>query len=78
MLQRNLLYTAVTRARKIVVLVRSPRPIARAVRTEGAGRRYTALAERLRRATTATAMAATHRRDGDGGDPPPRRQPARA
>jgi len=49
MLQRNLLYTAVTRAKRIVVLVGSARAIAKAVRTEGAGRRYAALAERLRR-----------------------------
>jgi exodeoxyribonuclease V alpha subunit len=48
MLQRNLLYTAVTRAKRIVVLVGSPRALAKAVRTHGAGRRYTALAERLR------------------------------
>jgi exodeoxyribonuclease V alpha subunit len=49
MLQRNLLYTAVTRARRLVVLVGSWRAIAKAVRTVGAGRRHTALAERLRR-----------------------------
>jgi exodeoxyribonuclease V alpha subunit len=49
MLRRNLLYTAVTRAKRLVVLVGSKRAIARAVRTEGAGRRYAALAERLRR-----------------------------
>jgi len=49
MLQRNLLYTAVTRAKRLVVLVGSKRALAKAVRTEGAGRRYTALAERLRR-----------------------------
>jgi len=49
MLQRNLLYTAVTRAKRLVVLVGSTRAIARAVRTESAGRRYAALAERLRR-----------------------------
>jgi exodeoxyribonuclease V alpha subunit len=48
MLQRNLLYTAVTRARRIVVLVGSKRAIAKAVRTQGAGRRYAALAARLR------------------------------
>ncbi len=47
MLQRNLLYTAVTRAKRIVVLVGSPRALAKAVRTQGAGRRYTALTERL-------------------------------
>ncbi len=49
MLRRNLLYTAVTRAKRVVVLVGSTRAIARAVRTEGAGQRYAALAERLRR-----------------------------
>ena len=49
MLQRNLLYTAVTRAKRLVVLVGSRRALARAVRTIGAGRRHTALAERLQR-----------------------------
>jgi len=49
MLARNLLYTAVTRARRLVVLVGSRRALAKAVRTEGAGRRYTALGDRLRR-----------------------------
>jgi exodeoxyribonuclease V alpha subunit len=48
MLQRNLLYTAVTRAKRLVVLVGSRRALAKAVRTQGAGRRYTALTERLR------------------------------
>jgi exodeoxyribonuclease V alpha subunit len=48
MLQRNLLYTAVTRAKRIVVLVGSRRALAKAIRTEGAGRRYTALTRRLR------------------------------
>jgi hypothetical protein len=47
MLQRNLLYTAVTRAKQLVVLVGSRRALARAVRTQGAGRRYTALTQRL-------------------------------
>ncbi|ACY98283.1 SF1B family DNA helicase RecD2 [Thermomonospora curvata] len=47
MLQRNLLYTAVTRARKLVVLVGSRRALAVAVRTPGTGRRHTALAHRL-------------------------------
>ncbi len=47
MLERNLLYTAVTRARRIVVLVGSRRALAKAVRTRGAGRRHTALATRL-------------------------------
>jgi exodeoxyribonuclease V alpha subunit len=47
MLQRNLLYTAVTRAKKLVVLVGSRRALAAAVRTVGAGRRHTALTYRL-------------------------------
>jgi exodeoxyribonuclease V alpha subunit len=49
MLQRNLLYTAVTRAKRLVVLVGSRRALWKAVQTVGAGRRYTALAVRLRR-----------------------------
>ncbi len=52
MLQRNLLYTAVTRAKKLVVLVGSKRAIGQAVRTVGAGRRHTALAHRLRTTPT--------------------------
>jgi exodeoxyribonuclease V alpha subunit len=36
MLQRNPLYTAVTRAKRIVVLVGSRRALAKAVRTQGA------------------------------------------
>ncbi|MQY09360.1 ATP-dependent RecD-like DNA helicase [Actinomadura sp. RB68] len=47
MLQRNLLYTGITRAKKLVVLVGSRRALAAAVRTAGAGRRHTALAHRL-------------------------------
>jgi exodeoxyribonuclease V alpha subunit len=49
MLQRNLLYTAVTRAKRLVVLVGSRRALWKAVRTVGAGRRHTALATRLHR-----------------------------
>ncbi|MFG3667078.1 SF1B family DNA helicase RecD2 [[Kitasatospora] papulosa] len=47
MLQRNLLYTAVTRAKKLVVLVGSRKAIRQAVRTVSAGRRCTALDFRL-------------------------------
>jgi exodeoxyribonuclease V alpha subunit len=49
MLQRNLLYTAVSRARRLVVLVGSRRALAKAIRTPGHGHRYTALDDRLRR-----------------------------
>ncbi|WP_420033752.1 ATP-dependent RecD-like DNA helicase [Streptomyces sp. cg28] len=51
MLQRNLLYTAVTRAKKLVVLVGSRKALAQAVRTVSAGRRCTALDFRLAGAT---------------------------
>ncbi|MCX6027973.1 MAG: AAA family ATPase [Chloroflexi bacterium] len=49
MLQRNLLYTAVTRARRLVVLVGTERAIAIAVRNDKAKERYSGLAERLGR-----------------------------
>jgi exodeoxyribonuclease V alpha subunit len=58
MLQRNLLYTAVTRAKRIVVLVGSTRALAKAVRTQGAGRRHTALTQRLRQGRTGAGAAA--------------------
>jgi exodeoxyribonuclease V alpha subunit len=48
MLQRNLLYTAITRARKLVVLVGAPRAIAIAVNNNRIADRYSALAERLK------------------------------
>ncbi len=48
MLQRNLLYTAVTRGRRLVVLVGSKRALSRAVRTESVRQRHTMLASRLR------------------------------
>jgi exodeoxyribonuclease V alpha subunit len=56
MLQRNLLYTAVTRAKKLVVLVGSRKALAIAMRTAGTGRRHTALTHRLTN-TTATARS---------------------
>ncbi|MEV4753666.1 ATP-dependent RecD-like DNA helicase [Micromonospora sp. NPDC049559] len=55
LLQRNLLYTAVTRAKKLVVLAGSRKAIAIAVRTAGTGRRHTALTHRLARPRTAPA-----------------------
>jgi len=47
LLQRNLLYTAITRARQLCVLVGSPRALAVATTTERRQRRNTRLAERL-------------------------------
>src|SRR5271169_1560511 len=59
MLRRNLLYTGVTRARKLVVLAGSRRALAAAVRTKGSGRRHTALDHRLRAAGSLPAGATT-------------------
>jgi len=48
MLKRNLLYTAVTRGRKLVVVIGPAKALAMAVRNADAGRRLTNLADRLR------------------------------
>ena len=47
MLQRNLLYTAVTRGRQLVIVVGEPKALARAVRNNRQKVRYTRLTERL-------------------------------
>ena len=49
MLQRQLLYTAVTRAKRLVVLVGSPRALRMAIENAEQGRRESALADRLAR-----------------------------
>ncbi len=48
MLHRNLFYTAVTRGRRLVVLVGSRRALSQAVKNEEQNRRYAKLADRLR------------------------------
>jgi len=48
LLQRNLLYTAITRGKQLVVLLGARSAIARAVRNAEQQKRYTRLAERLR------------------------------
>lgn len=53
MLQRNLLYTGLTRARDLCLIVADKRSIARAVRNDVTTRRYTRLAERLSGAVAA-------------------------
>lgn len=47
MLQRNLIYTAVTRGRRLVVLVGPRKALAMAVRRQDQQLRYTALKQRL-------------------------------
>lgn len=47
MLQRNLLSTAVTRGRKLVVVVGTKKALAMFIRREDTGGRYTALRNRL-------------------------------
>ena len=51
MLQRNLLYTAVTRAKRLVVLVGQPKAIGIAIGNDKVAQRYSGLTARLRRAT---------------------------
>jgi exodeoxyribonuclease V alpha subunit len=53
MLQRSLLYTALTRGKRLVVVVGSRRAIGMAVRNATARQRYTWLAERIRELVTA-------------------------
>jgi exodeoxyribonuclease V alpha subunit len=50
MLRRNLLYTAITRGKRLVVLVGSPKALATAVRNDQEAQRYSGLTERLRAA----------------------------
>ena len=52
MLQRSLLYTGVTRGKRLVVIVGSKRAVGLAVKNADARRRYTWLAERIRAAAT--------------------------
>jgi exodeoxyribonuclease V alpha subunit len=47
MLQRNLLYTGITRGKRLVVLVGMPKAVAIAVKRADARKRYTALRSRL-------------------------------
>jgi exodeoxyribonuclease V alpha subunit len=49
LLQRNLIYTAVTRAKKLVVVVGSKKALATGIRNDRIMKRYTHLSERLKR-----------------------------
>jgi len=48
MLQRNLLYTCVTRAKKVFILIGSKKAIAMAIKSNKSIKRSTMLSERLR------------------------------
>ena len=52
LLQRNLLYTAVTRGRRLVILVGTPRALALAIKNASQRQRFTALERRLRHPAT--------------------------
>jgi exodeoxyribonuclease V alpha subunit len=52
MLQRNLIYTAITRARRLVVLVGQTRAIAMAVKNDQVAARYSGLRSRLLQEST--------------------------
>lgn len=52
LLQRNLLYTGITRAKRLVVLVGSRRALAMAVKNNQPAQRYSGLAERLNKKTS--------------------------
>ena len=57
LLQRNLLYTALTRARRLVVLLGSKRALGMAIHNDRPIKRYTHLAARLREALAPTKTA---------------------
>jgi exodeoxyribonuclease V alpha subunit len=50
LLERNLLYTAVTRGKRLVVVIAQPKALAIAVKRLGSGKRLTHLQQRLRQA----------------------------
>ena len=56
MLQRNLLYTAVTRGKNLVVLVGTKKALGMAIRRQDTGQRYTALRKRLEFAAAASGL----------------------
>ncbi|MCY4122335.1 MAG: ATP-binding domain-containing protein, partial [Acidobacteria bacterium] len=72
MLQRNLLYTALTRGKRLVVLVGQKKAVAMAVRNAAGRKRWSKLRERLQALATgkteetlSPASAPERRRDGD-------------
>ena len=57
MLQRNLLYTAITRAKQMIVIVGTPKALKLAIANDKVAQRYTTLKERLRGAVGAVMEA---------------------
>jgi exodeoxyribonuclease V alpha subunit len=57
MLQRNLVYTAITRGKRLVVLVGERRALETAVRNRDGQRRHSGLAQRLRTAVAGGSVA---------------------
>jgi exodeoxyribonuclease V alpha subunit len=66
MLQRNLIYTAVTRGKQLVVLVGTKKALSIAVRNQAVKKRYTYLAERLAEMGEALGVREGADEDGDG------------
>lgn len=66
LLQRNLLYTAVTRAKQLVVLVGNKKAIGMAVRNNKISRRNTRLAQRLAQLQVTTPRVARESNGGQG------------
>jgi exodeoxyribonuclease V alpha subunit len=66
MLQRNLIYTAVTRGKRLVVLVGTKKALSIAVRNQAVKKRYTYLAERLAEMGEALGVREGADEDGDG------------
>ncbi len=51
MLQRNLLYTAITRGKNLVILIGSTKAVAMAVKNDRMTKRYSLLGQRLQKLT---------------------------
>ncbi|MDD4196228.1 MAG: ATP-binding domain-containing protein [Syntrophorhabdaceae bacterium] len=60
LLQRNLIYTAVTRGKKLVCLVGTKKALSIAVRNDRTRKRYSLLAERLREVRATSPFAGSH------------------
>jgi exodeoxyribonuclease V alpha subunit len=68
MLQRNLLYTAITRAKELVVLVGTRKALSVAIRNDQIQRRFTRLNERLAPPPAAPPASPAAAETGDGED----------